>query len=81
MEEQSTLARKLGEISIKVMISVLLIMHERRETLLSRVNQLNPSPTEERRSQIILWRERKAHAGSVVTDSLRVVGCGRLLSK
>lgn len=34
-----------------------------------------------RQSQIILWREWKAHAGSVVTDSLRVVGCGRLLSK
>lgn len=34
-----------------------------------------------RRSQIILWRERKAHAGSVVTDSLRVVGWGRLPSK
>lgn len=71
----------MGDISIKVTISVLLIMHERREMSLSRVNQLNPSPTAERQRKIILWRERKAHAGSVVTDSLRVVGCGRLLSK
>lgn len=37
----------MGEISIKAMTSVLLIVHERGETLLSRVNQLNTSSAEE----------------------------------